>query len=476
MNRNRTVLVGVAIALVVGLAATVLALTGGDEPSPTDGTAAPSPTATSATEPVGAATTDPGPEPTLDPTDGSTPSAAEPEMRGIWVRLFDRSLKTKENILAFLDTAAAANFNTVIVQAARRHDAFYDSDVLPRTTDDEMTEGLDMLGTLVPAAARTWAGRARLVLGRPDHARDDGRRGPRTGPRQEPARVRDGRPLAAGWQRPLLRLHGPVDPRVPGARRRHVPGRGRAVRRRRHPPRLPALRVPAGRRGRQLPRDAEPGAGATDNQHPVTMARYRDHGQGSLADFMRQQTEDLVRRIYLEVADVDPTVVVSGALIAQGDGPGANRDAFTQAKAYWNKGQDWATWIDQGILDEAFPMAYFRESDPRWSKAYDDWVVLRPDHGLGRARRGPRPGRLPQLRRPVARPDPPEPRGHRRRRGLQLPGDHHRGGLLPAAAGRPAASSCATGCSPSPPRSRRSPARPSPPKATSSSRPATGSR
>ena len=375
MNRNRTVLVVVAVALVVGLAATVLALTGGDEPGPTDGTAAPSPTATSSTEPVGAATTDPGPEPSLEPTgDEMTPSDAPPEMRGIWVHLFDRSLKTKENILAFLDTAAAANFNTVIVQAARRHDAFYDSDVLPRTTDDEMTDGLDMLGTLVPAAhergldVHVWYAVAPTMhatmvdedLG-PDHVNTQHGFGT------------DDPWLQAGNDR----SYAYMDPAIPGFQE-HVAAMYRDVVERYDVDgihldylRYECLQVADDGTCRY---DAETGDGATANQHPVTMARYRDHGQGSLADFMRQQTEDLVRRIYLEVADVDPTVVVSGALIAQGDGPGASRDAFSQAKAYWNKGQDWATWIDEGILDEAFPMAYFRESDPRWSQAYDDWV------------------------------------------------------------------------------------------------------
>ena len=244
-------------------------------------------------------------------------------MRGIWVHLFDRSLKTKENILAFLDTAAAANFNTVIVQAARRHDAFYDSDVLPRTTDDEMTDGLDMLGTLVPAAhergldVHVWYAVAPTMhatmvdedLG-PDHITNQHGFGT------------DDPWLQAGNDR----SYAYMDPAIPGFQE-HVAAMYRDVVERYDVDgihldylRYECLQVADDGTCRY---DAETGDGATANQHPVTMARYRDHGQGSLADFMRQQTEDLVRRIYLEVADVDPTVVVSGALIAQGDGPGA---------------------------------------------------------------------------------------------------------------------------------------------------------
>ena len=441
MNRQRTLIVVVAIVLVAGLAATVVVLTGGDEPAPTDGTAAPTPTpTTSATEPDEAATTDPGPDPTLEPTgDPTTPAGAEPEMRGIWVHLFDRSLKTKKNILAFLDTAAAANFNTVIVQGARRHDAFYDSDVLPRTTDEEMADGLDMLGTLVPAAhergldVHVWYAVAPTMhatmldedLG-PDHINSQHGFGT------------DDPWLQAGNDR----SYAYMDPAIPGFQE-HVAAMYRDVVERYDIDgihldylRYECLQVTDDGTCRY---DAEPGAGATANQHPTTMARYRDHGQGSLADFMRQQTEDLVRRIYLEVADVDPTVVVSGALIAQGDGPGPNRDAFSQAKAYWNKGQDWASWIDHGILDEAFPMAYFRESDPRWAKAYDDWTAFAQtmdsdEHvvALGQAAYlNCVDQSLDQIRQSRRR--------DRRRRRLQLPGDHRRGRLRPAAAGRPAA-------------------------------------
>ncbi len=113
---------------------------------------------------------------------------------------------------------------------------------------------------------------------------------------------------------------------------------------------------------------------ATANQHPITMQRYEAHGDGTLGDFMRKQTQDLVRRIYIEVAEVDPSVLVSAALIAQSDGPGADREAFTNSKAYWNKGQDWASWIEEGIIDHAYPMVYFRDNDDRWAQAYDSWV------------------------------------------------------------------------------------------------------
>ncbi len=93
---------------------------------------------------------------------------------------------------------------------------------------------------------------------------------------------------------------------------------------------------------------------------------------------MRDQTEDLTRRIMLEVAAVDPSVVVSAALIAQGEGPTGSdpRSDFETTKAWWNKGQDWARWVEQGLLDHVYPMDYYRESDPTYARWFDQWAAF----------------------------------------------------------------------------------------------------
>ena len=377
MTRNRTIALVVSAVLVVALAVTGLALTGGgDDPAP-DGTAAPSPTDGGARTPDPAATTDPGPEPELTPTgDQTTPPGAEPELRGIWAHLFDPSLKTREGIIQFLDTAAAANFNTVIIQGARRHDAFYASDVLPPTTDDELAPGLDVLGELVPAAhergldVHVWysiapTNHTTMVdedLG-PEHITTQhgfGSDDPWLQAGNDPTYAYMD-PAVPGFQDHVASLYREVVERydVDGVHLDYI--------------RYECLQVTD---DGSCVSGAEVGAGATPNQNPVTMERFREHGDGSLADFMRRQTEDLVRRIYLEVADVDPSVVVSAAVISQGEGPGADREAFRASRAYWNKGQDWASWMEEDIVDHVYPMAYFREGDARWARAYDQWVAF----------------------------------------------------------------------------------------------------
>ncbi len=296
--------------------------------------------------------------------DGGPPA----ELRAMWVHLFDDSLKTRTGIEAVLDAAAAANLNTVIVQGARRHDAFYDSDVLPATTDPVFNEtpDLDMLAELVPAAharglqVHVWysvmpaihssmgpelplpAGHVHTEHG---PASDD----PWTVPRE----------FNTDW-------YDFLDPAIPGVQD-HVAAMVREVVERYD---IDGVHLDYLRYEVVQPTvDTPPGT-----QHPTTMARYDAHGDGmELDEFLRTQVTDLARRVFLEVADVDPTVVVSAALIAQGDGP-RELGGFDQTRTWWMKGQDWPSWLAEGLVDHAFPMAYFREQTPRWQQAFDDWV------------------------------------------------------------------------------------------------------
>ncbi len=324
------------------------------------------------------ATADAGPDaesPTGAPTTAAEAEPASAQLRGIWVHLFDRSLKTSDGIQEFLDTADAANMNTVIVQAARRHDAFYGSGVLPPTTDEELAPGLDVLGELIPAAherglqVHVWysivPSMHKTMLEedlQPEHLH-----------------TRHGFGSPDPWlQQGNDRTYAYIDPAIPGFQD-HVVAMLRDVVERYdvdgvHLDYLRYECLQATDDGGCT--DSSAGDPATGNQHPITMQRYDAHGEGTLGDFMRKQTQDLVRRIYIEVAEVDPSVVVSAALIAQSDGPGADRDAFANSKAYWNKGQDWASWIEEGIIDHAYPMVYFRDNDSRWAQAYDSWVAF----------------------------------------------------------------------------------------------------
>jgi uncharacterized lipoprotein YddW (UPF0748 family)/putative cell wall-binding protein len=319
-----------------------------------------------------------------------------PEQRGMWVHMFDDSLKTRAGIERVLDTATSANLNTVVVQATRRHDAYYDSDVLPATTDPDLEPGLDVLETLVPAAhARGLQVHVWWSLMPSTHpSMQDEDLGP------DHVNTRHGVDgtgeswMAAGWTPGYEYL----DPAIPGVQQHVVDMVTEVVRR--HDVdgvQLDYLRyecLRANSDGTCIYSDQDDEA-ATGNQNPITRQRYVEHGDGrSLADFMRDQVTDLLRRVNLEVAAIDPSVVVSGALIAQGPGPRGEdlRHSFRGTRAYVDKGQDWAGWIDQGLLDHAYPMDYFRASDPTHATWFEQWAAFAdhldtPDHvtALGQA-------------------------------------------------------------------------------------------
>jgi hypothetical protein len=262
------------------------------------------------------------------------------------------------------------------VQGARRHDAFYDSDVLPPTSDPDLEAGLDMLGDLVPAAharglqVEVWF--AAMPSFHPSMADEDP--GPDHVHTLHGPDGTEGSWMAAG-QEPGLDF---MDPAIPGVQD-HVAAMLREVVERYD---VDGINLDYTRYECLTVNDNDtcatggPDVPASPNQHPVTMQRYADHHETgeTLADFMRAQTQDLVRRVYLEVADAAPSVLVSGDLIAQGAAPpGDDHTAFEQTKAYWMKGQDWMAWLDEGIIDHAYPMDYRSAVDP-YAPWYADWV------------------------------------------------------------------------------------------------------
>ena len=66
--------------------------------------------------------------------------------------------------------------------------------------------------------------------------------------------------------------------------------------------------------------------------------------------FRRDSISDLVGRIYREVKAVRPELLVSAAVLPE-----------WRSAAQWHF-QAWSTWLAEGILDVAVPMAYTRDS------------------------------------------------------------------------------------------------------------------
>lgn len=294
-----------------------------------------------------------------------------PQLRGTWAHLFDDDLKSTAGIHRVLDEAARAGANTVIVQVARRQDAYYDSDVLPRTPDPELTAGLDLLDELVPAAhdrgleVHAWVSVLQayhedydeLTLP-PDHV----------------------------WRR-----HGPgsSDPwlsrRADGATSTYLD------------PGVPGVQDHVAAVMREIAERSDVDAVHTDylrytgngdwGYHPTSLERFREQTGATgtpppdgprWSDWRRAQTADLARRVFLEVADADPATAVSMAASTMGPGP-AHAGGYENTRTYSWVFQDWPAWLAEGSVDVAVPMNYFREANPEHRAWFDDWGTFERD-------------------------------------------------------------------------------------------------
>ena len=329
-----------------------------------------------------------------DRYDEAAAGGPAPEMRAFWVHLFDDSLKTRAGIEKVVDAAADANLNTIIVQAARRQDAYYDSDVLPRTPDTHLPADLDVLGRLIPAAhahglqVHVWF--ATMAAYHPAYANltlPDGLVWKEHGPS---AKGTDQYWMSV-YEDPSLDSKAEcqyfMDPGVPAVQD-HVVDM------------LVDVATHYDVDGVHL--DYTRYAGKQCGYNPIALDRYhRETGDTTprpsglsttFSDWRRAQVDEIVRRVYVRLAEVKPDVVVSMAAIAQAksfENPDGSKTVpssppagftFQDTKAYEDKFQDWPTWVRGGYMDEVFPMDYFSETRyPGWF----DWYV-NFTHDLGR--------------------------------------------------------------------------------------------
>jgi uncharacterized lipoprotein YddW (UPF0748 family) len=116
--------------------------------------------------------------------------------------------------------------------------------------------------------------------------------------------------------------------------------------------------------------------------NPVSVERFRRlrnpelrgapaAGDAAWAEFRREQVTALVRRIYLRAHEMKPEVKVSASVISWGRGP-ADDEEWKTTPAYRRVFQDWRAWMEEGILDLAVPMHYFREASD--AALLDGWA------------------------------------------------------------------------------------------------------
>jgi uncharacterized lipoprotein YddW (UPF0748 family) len=305
--------------------------------------------------PVVTETPAPAPTPEPPPAQAGPPAPVFPSrIRGVWVHVLDDVLLSRSSIARMLDTVVAGGGNTVVVEVARRFDAYYASAFLPRGQDVGFEPGLDVLAEVIAGARARGLSVHAWYTAMPAWT-------PETANNPSPPNwtfVQHGRdaPDADTWVtrnsagQPLDYL----DPGHPAVQELVVATAAELAAYDVDAVHLDYLRYP----------------GADAGYNPTALGRFQaETGRTDIpaptdpqfSDWRRQQTTDVLRRVRAAVQQVDPTVGISAALIAWGDGPVEGR-TFEQTPAFTQVFQPWPQWMAEGLLDVAMPMLYFRES------------------------------------------------------------------------------------------------------------------
>ncbi len=294
---------------------------------------------------------------------------------GFWVDAFHPGFKSPDEAARLVEDAASAGANALFVQARRRGDSYYTDSPEPPAQDPAYAPGFDALRYLTAKAhARGIEVHAWFVVYPlwpvafappldPRHLWH------RHGPRAEGT----GMWMSIGSKG---EIGGSLDPGHPGVQRY-----------------LADLIVdPVSKYdidGVHLDyvrysEDADHG------WNPTSVERFRRlaGGEGSPAPndpawaaFRRDQVTRLVREVYLRSIAAKPSIKVSAALISWGNGP-ANDAGWRSTDAYARVFQDWRSWMEEGILDLAIPMHYFRE--PANASFLDRWLAFARDRQFNR--------------------------------------------------------------------------------------------
>jgi uncharacterized lipoprotein YddW (UPF0748 family) len=291
----------------------------------------------------------------------SEPLPKLPAIRGIWVDGFNEGIKTRDEVDTLIARAQKGKLNAIFAQVRKRGDAYYASRYEPRAKDNRDFT-FDPLAYLIE---RAHAVTPRISV----HAWINmGAVGPPNDPNHLLAKHPEYRSLSdtgADYDDEAVK----IDPGVPGAadwtfrvymdvvRRYDVDG---------------------------IHFDFVRYGGAHWGYAPEAIARFqRRNGTTTLPRFdepiwqqwRRDQITALVRKVYVNAAAVKPHVVVSAATIAWGDAP-KTREDWIRSSAYSTVFQDWRGWLEEGILDMACPMTYFRARTNRtFQENWRTWLL-----------------------------------------------------------------------------------------------------
>ncbi len=301
------------------------------------------------------------------------PGANDPytsSIRAAWVHLFDGRLKSAASIASTLDELAAADVSHVIAQVVRRHDAYYDSEVLPRTPDPTLAADLDVLQTLIEGAhARGMQLHAWISVAPSWHD------------------VYRDLPAPEGW---VWSEHGRSAPEAQRWVTRSSQGTWSTY----LDPGVPAVQDHVAAIVAEIVErydvdgihlDYVRYEAADRGYNPAALAAYRrDTGASgtpaptdpTFTQWRRDQTTEVMRRARAEIDASGREVALSAAVISWGAGPSTpDQSGFRGSSPYTRTLQDWDRWARSGLVDILLPMNYFRahvRAEARW---FDQWLA-----------------------------------------------------------------------------------------------------
>ncbi len=304
----------------------------------------------------------------------SARACATEELRGLWVDSFHPGLKSPAEVDELVRLARTGGINALFVEVRKRGDAYYVSRHEPRASD--IAPDFDPLDYLIRLAHDPQMGRRLEIHAwvvtyniwnqrstpppQPDHPF---RRHPDWLTRNTQGSTWNGREYAFGPGHPGVQEHtfnvamdliGRYD--LDGLHWDYIRYNGR---------------------------DWGYNGAAVDRFNRM----FRRTGKPRPDDpkwlqFRRDQVTDLVRKVYLSALADRPSVKISAATIAFAPGI-QERIEWPTSAAYSDVLQDWRAWLEEGLLDLALPMTYFRspENEQDWQK----WTRFIRDHQYQRA-------------------------------------------------------------------------------------------
>ena len=295
---------------------------------------------------------------------------ARPELRAFWADGFNPAYKTPQQVDELLQRLHDAHCNAIFAQVRKGGDAYYASHYEPWAKDDQTH--FDALAYLIAhahamtprIAVHAWintcavggnaANPFNLVALHPDWLSMNPAGKDFDG---EATKIDPGQPGAADW---TFRIYLDV------ARHYDVDG---------------------------IHFDFVRYGGKEWGYNPVSVARFQQQrGEdpaivriegSSLPDpsdeiwqqWRRDQVTNIVRKVYVHAAKVNPKVVVSAAVITWGDGPHTEEDWFTKSAAMHRTMQDWRGWLQEGTIDLACPMTYFQaDNHMDWQRTWSEYI------------------------------------------------------------------------------------------------------